>query len=362
MNNKHETAFLNEFNYFRGLAIIFIVWGHIISVLGVMPLLKKDNTLFTLLFRSFYANIWNGTALFVFISGFLFYHIFYQRGFDYPKFIKQKIRNVFCPYCVAVLVLFLMRVVSQTSMHKSGWLADPLGLIYKHCMFYSALWYIPFVMVLFLASPIFIRYIECGKNVQIGVWVLSVIIAMLVPRNNPNPIQGFIHWTPFYFLGIYCAMNYDWLQHINKYKKCLFFCIYCILIYYCAGHNHFISKSYAFKFDTLFKSWDLIVIHKSMLCIIGIWVLKWVADQNWPTVHNILDVFAKYSFSVFFFQNYVIFLIRRFGGSGSLTYLGLWKFSLAAFVITISACALCVALASVIKKLTGKYSRMLIGS
>ena len=117
-----------------------------------MPLFKKDNTL---LFRSFYANVWNGTALFVFISGFLFYHIFYQRGFDYPKFMKQKFRNVFCPYCVTVLGLFLMRILSQISMHKSTWLADPLGLIYKHCMFYSSLWYIPFVMVLFLASPIF---------------------------------------------------------------------------------------------------------------------------------------------------------------------------------------------------------------
>ena len=314
------------------------------------------------MFRSFYANVWNGTALFVFISGFLFYHIFYKRGFDYPKFMKQKFRNVFCPYCVTVLCLFLMRIVSQISMNKSTWSADPLGLIYKHCMFYSSLWYIPFVMVLFLASPIFIRYIECGKHVQIAVWVLSVIIALLVPRNNPNPIQSFIHWTPFYFLGIYCAMRYDWLQNISKHKKYLFTFIYCILIYYCAGHNHFIAKSVAFNFDKLFKSWDLVVIHKSMLCIIGIWVLKWVADQNWSTVDKILDTFAKYSFSVFFFQNYVIFLIRRFGGTGSLTYLGLWKFSLAAFVITITACALCVAIASVIKKLTGKYSRMLIGS
>jgi hypothetical protein len=306
--------------------------------------------------------VWNDTALFVFISGFLFYHIFYQRGFDYPKFIKQKLRNVFCPYCVAVLVVFLMRILIQISMNKWGWSANPLGFIYKHCMFYFSLWYIPFAMILFLASPIFIRYIECGKYVQLVVWVLSVIIAMLVPRNNVSPIQSFIHWVPFYFLGIYCAIRYDWLQHISKYKKILFLCSYCILIYYCAGHNHFISKSVAFNFGKLFKSWDLIVLHKSMLCIIGIWALKWVADQNWSTVDKILDVFAKYSFSVFFFQNFVLLLITRFGGTGSLSYLGLWKFSIAVFVITISACALCVALASVIKKLTGKYSRMLIGS
>ena len=58
-------------------------------------------------FRS--AFIDDGSAFFVFISGFLFYSIFYKRGFDYKKFMISKIKKVFCPYFVVATAFLLYR-------------------------------------------------------------------------------------------------------------------------------------------------------------------------------------------------------------------------------------------------------------
>jgi len=44
-------------------------------------------------------HYFRGTALFVFISGFLFHHIFYSR-FNYRAFISRKIKDVLVPYLV----------------------------------------------------------------------------------------------------------------------------------------------------------------------------------------------------------------------------------------------------------------------
>ena len=73
--------------------------------------------------------IWGDTALFVFISGFLFYYIFYQRGFDYKLFLKN--------------------VEKQAPSYNKDWLR-------LNVFWYCAFWYIPFISVVFIASPFFV--------------------------------------------------------------------------------------------------------------------------------------------------------------------------------------------------------------
>lgn len=83
--------YLNSFNYFRGIAILLIVAGHSYEIAGIDIL----NLSF---FEKLAVNlISGGTTLFVFISGFLFHHIFLTK-FEYSKFIKSKFQNVFVPY------------------------------------------------------------------------------------------------------------------------------------------------------------------------------------------------------------------------------------------------------------------------
>ncbi len=47
-----------------------------------------------------------GTSLFVFISGFLFHHVFYQR-FTYRRFVTSKVKNLLIPYLLLGVAKFL---------------------------------------------------------------------------------------------------------------------------------------------------------------------------------------------------------------------------------------------------------------
>ena len=70
--------YLNFINYFRGFAILLIVMGHLFEITKVFDYNNPQlNSLFT---KICFPLITGGTALFVFISGFLFHHIFYARG------------------------------------------------------------------------------------------------------------------------------------------------------------------------------------------------------------------------------------------------------------------------------------------
>src|SRR6478609_5971512 len=90
--------FLHYIHFFRGLAILFIVGLHACISLTWegAPLQKK----FALVLFN------NGTVLFVFISGYLFYHLSKDR-FDYKEYLKKKFLYVILPYLfVSIPALF----------------------------------------------------------------------------------------------------------------------------------------------------------------------------------------------------------------------------------------------------------------
>lgn len=70
--NKKE--FLNNINYFRGLAIVFIVLGHCISF-GVSNF-NENKSLIACIINYILPG---GTNFFVFISGYLLHHIYYRK-------------------------------------------------------------------------------------------------------------------------------------------------------------------------------------------------------------------------------------------------------------------------------------------
>jgi len=71
---------LRSFEYFRAVAIVLIVIGHTYDISGWQIDSFGDRVLANL--------ISGGTSLFVFISGFLFHHVFY------PKFVYRKLMVV----------------------------------------------------------------------------------------------------------------------------------------------------------------------------------------------------------------------------------------------------------------------------
>ena len=74
-----KKKFFDELDLFRGFAIFLIVLGHMFGqiTLYIENYWKSD---WTFLYRYYSVLMGGGTTFFVFISGFLFYSVFYVRG------------------------------------------------------------------------------------------------------------------------------------------------------------------------------------------------------------------------------------------------------------------------------------------
>ena len=157
--------YLNFINYFRGFAILLIVMGHLFEITKVFDYNNPQlNSLFT---KICFPLITGGTALFVFISGFLFHHIFYTRGFNLKEFLKNKVKNVLCPYLFSITPIIVYRLFFN---HKNlNFYENKIKFLKTLALnFYSgtlllSTWYIPFAFLLFLVSPIFIKFIKIKK-------------------------------------------------------------------------------------------------------------------------------------------------------------------------------------------------------
>lgn len=96
-----------EINYFRGVSIFFIVWGHILGLLySIYPSSAKTQLYF--FYRTFGAVVQGDTAFFVFISGFLFYKVFYLKGFNYKVFVKSKVLKVLLPWFIITTFFYFI--------------------------------------------------------------------------------------------------------------------------------------------------------------------------------------------------------------------------------------------------------------
>ncbi len=197
---------LNYFDYFRAIAILLIVASHSYDAWHIDTIPEK-----------IIANlISGGTGLFVFISGFFFHHIFLPK-FRYREFLIKKTKNVLLPYIILSSIGFLVIVIRLGRPHPA--LAGDLSSFGSSLTWYlkflwtgrilTAYWYIPFIMIIFGLSPIFIKYINASRKMQIFIFLLLFAISGLVHRPNFNlsPIHSLVYFVPMYLLGMFFSIN-----------------------------------------------------------------------------------------------------------------------------------------------------------
>lgn len=152
------------------------------------------------------------TALFVYISGFLFEHVSLAR-FDYGKYLKTKLFNVLAPFaiCSAILVLALFGEALVASARDGTLGRETLGTLvtfYGYCLFLGkagpSLWYIPFATILFVLSPVFAGFAKAPARLRTAALVLTFVLGMTVNRSpdNLDKLQNFSYFLFFYLAGI----------------------------------------------------------------------------------------------------------------------------------------------------------------
>ena len=352
--------YINSINYFRAIAIIFIVFGHC--------LLVADFSYSSYLGNSIFNFTLGGTSLFVFISGFLFHHIFYK-NFHYESFIIKKIKYVLFPYLIlsTIPIVFILYMTCKAnilasntfSLHYESLLSFP---IVRHYLTgvdanFVGYWYIPFIMIVFALSPIFIRFIKLKLKTQLFIALFLLICSVFMHKgiyhNAFSIFQNVLYFTPVYLFGILFSEKRDLIYSKLNGKEFYIFTIVIILA---------IIQAYSGKLGNYHKDpftfggIDIMLIQKIVLCLFFMVYLNRFEKYKF----KFLEIIAANSFGIYFIHGIVIWVI------GIIKNVLGFSFTSNSFIVyvlmTILVFFLSLITTLIVKRTFPEYSRYLVGS
>lgn len=299
---------LNYINIFRGLAILLILAGH------TMQIGEKGSLLNNLTFEVFAG----GTALFIFISGFLFQHLSYK--FEYKDYLKKKWKNVIIPYIITaipgILLCFYMPTVYGNPFSGLNPIAQ-IGVFLTTGRVHNVpAWFIPMIVIFFILSYILL-WLE-KKNLLYKTLPILFLITIFLPRMDIEPEyvvnldyfhkyleylkyvgSGFIHFLSMYIFGMYLS-KYKEKIDIFYNKRWLFI----ILMIMTACVDVYLNTKGLYTNGT---------VSKIFLTVLVLGYLKHYDDKikAHERINNWFDIAAKYSFGLFFIHWYYVFAFNR---------------------------------------------------
>ncbi len=343
---------LEVFDKFRAIAIILIILDHSVQPWGNHPYYEQF----------FITLVSGGSNLFVFISGFFFHHVFVQ-NFHYKKFLINKFKRVFVAYLsLSVLCLvFLPFILDNLFWERVFGQADTLSeqvILYGKVFLYGKAqppyWYIPFITIMFLLSPVFIALLKLPMKPLIGVFLFLLVIAMTVHKSwhQMSPIHSVVYYSHLYILGAMVSINKDKLLHYFDNK--LWFLGAGILSLsfaqlYFYEKFRVLSKVNFFEF----QGFDLLVIQKVLVCFFIIGFFNKFSSFKDKT--GIFAEITKASFSLYFLHFFIVQLVNQFIERGPSP--GILMILLKTAFIVLAT----LALAKAIKQLLGSKSKYVIG-
>ncbi len=305
MSEIKKNKILNYINVFRGLAILLIVAGHTMQFGEIGSFTQR-------LSIEIFAG---GTALFIFISGFLFQHL--SGKYEFKNYMSKKWTNVIQPYLWTAIPGILFCFAYPV---KYGNALDGLNPLLQIPMMLSVgrihntpAWFIPMIILFFFTSWILLKLEKKG-------WLykalpLLFIITIFFPRTDVDYnstlgltycdkylaylkyiFMGYIHFFSMYVFGMYCSAHKNVIDKFWDIRWVLI-----ILMIITTGLNIYSSLS---------ESWTNGTLSKIFLTIIALAYLKhydeWLISKE--KLNKTLDIIAKYSFGIFFIHWYIFFL------------------------------------------------------
>lgn len=336
---------IKSLEYFRAIAIVLIVAGHFFYIANIESVSLLELTIQNLIF--------GGTTLFVFISGFLFHHVFYTR-FKYKEFVTKKVKVIVLPYLVFSMIPAIYYSLKNITpdLYFDISVLNYAYLVAKYLITGTALqiyWYIPFIMLTFLLSPLHIRFIKLSTKTKLALIISLIITASFLHRSidNYNLFHNFLYFTPIYLIGITSSIHKNKIYLLFKGKEYLLFAIVVIFAFLQA----YIGKVGSYhKLVFEYNGVDLMLLQKLAL---SIFFMVWLHRYE-DTKIRLLEIIAATSFTIYFMHAFLLWIITSLG----LKLNNSWM----AYVFLVSIVILfCSMAALAIKKVFKKHSRYIIG-
>jgi peptidoglycan/LPS O-acetylase OafA/YrhL len=352
--------YLNSLNHYRAIAIIFILAVHVKFI--------SDVNLDSYTSRFFFNIMTGSTINFSFISGFLFYLVLYKR-YKYFTFFKARVERFLKPYLFLSILPILFCLVTNPMYWDNSSLAnidENSGAFWylisafkylftgAHIMAY---WYIPLVMVMALISPLYVGFIKLKLKHQLIIFSALLLISSFVQRPYERTflfqaIQSLIYFTPFYLMGLICAIHKDKLYEVLKGKDIYLFVIVVLFIFLQTSMGD--VGLYRSEFLT-YSGVDILVYKMVFVCLFFmIWLHRFEHLRS-----NFINALANTSFAIYFLHVYILKLLLTVKIYFNLSFENYWV--LAYFCIIILLVGLSMSVAIGINKLLPNHSFLLIG-
>lgn len=303
--------FLNYINIFRGLAILLIIAGHTMQFGDNSSLIHKINC----------EVVCGGTALFIFISGFLFQHL--SAKFEYKNYLWKKWTNVILPYFITSFVgigfCFMYPQIYGNSFDGLNSLVQIPMFLTTGRIHNTPTWFIPMIVLFFFCSWGLLKLEKKGWLYKL--LPLMFFITIVYPRvdvdynsiMNLSYIQkylacigyifnGFIHFFSLYVFGMFCSKYKEVIDMFYSKRLVLWVIMICLsgLDIYLNYHNTYTNFT----------------ISKTILTMLILGYLKhydeWIMKKE--LLNKALDITAKYSFGLFFVHWYWFFIYNQIFG------------------------------------------------
>lgn len=341
-----KKEYINALNLFRGLSIILVVFTHV----NQKSLLSYSLGPYVSAFFS------NGTFFFVFISGYLFWHL--KNKYEYKKYLIGKFNNVIIPYFFILLPVLILCYIKK-------WFGVEQILYGNNSILYhlfvgggvnAPLWFIPMIVLVFISSKL-IFYISHSKLFY-PILIISLLFTFTSfrPDNHVYPIYMYLHFIGVFLLGIFFKKIERFVLYNSFVISIFSFVIFVIFIFlevrltfdYNAGK--FINPTF---FPLLSGGEFKLNLYNIQKFFGVIFFLSLFFYCEGKVKFSLLSILAKYSFGIFFVHFYVIFILNKISNY----FFPLKNF----FIIAPLSLLLSLLFCMIVKKNFTKRSRQIIG-
>jgi peptidoglycan/LPS O-acetylase OafA/YrhL len=280
----------------RGLAILFVMLSHFTSItsLGVVG-------------KYVYFCLIEATSWFVFLSGYLFYHIESKR-FDYASYMMKKLKFVILPYLIlsipaitAGIFFSLDKFMGLSPFAYVGWSLVVGGSVVP------PMWFVPMIALFFLLSPLFNRLAKTRVIYVLAVVGIVFSLFSFRPLGSLNPFLSFLHFLGFYLLGLTFAVSIQFTDKVVSTGKTWLVVAPSIVVFLFALCMYEDLPRYAGGFFENFGVFNFRQLGKLSL----LFILFFLFDRYFNQKNQFLSYFAEISFGLFFIHGFFMALFAR---------------------------------------------------
>lgn len=327
-------------HYFRAFAIINIVLVHTL----IIPQSYRDSTKHSVLWTAREMLFHDSTIYFIFISGFLFHYLSYS--FKAEKYYRNKLKNVISPYIFWSIVVYSVKCYLEASTFSLAVLKHQLitGTALTHY------WYIPFISLVFLISPLLLKINRKSLTV---ICLVTSFLPLLGTRTGTLLTLGqYMYFLPIYMVGIVCSIHYDSILNIcRKNNLILMF----ILIITSVSLQYILHNKIYLKYGQINLIESIFYLQKMSATFLIILLFNLIKNK-----HTIPDLIANFSFGLYF--THTIFheiSILKYLIDMTQKHIPI---TITVIIYAVFSMFLTLGILYILKRILGQHSRMIIGA